>query len=86
MPPPVLTLVRAEKLIIGEWNKWVRKRRSSAITDMQIFYFSWLKKSTPELLTFKCRGDQWQVVRAWLQHNEGRRVRVVKQDVKHDKS
>jgi hypothetical protein len=69
--PPVLTPARAEKSIITEWRTWAKKRGSYAITDMQIFYFVWLKKSRPELLTFKCRGDQWQAVRVWLQHDEG---------------
>ena len=67
MPPRVLTLARAEPLIIAEWHRWAKKRGSYTITDVQIFYFAWLKKSRPELLAFKCPGDQWQVVRAWLQ-------------------
>ena len=69
MPPSVPTLARAKRLIIDERQRWARKRGSSEILDMQIFYFVWLKKSRPELLTFNCHGDQWQVVRAWLQHN-----------------
>jgi hypothetical protein len=69
MPPPVLTLARAKKLLIDEWRPWAKQRGSYTITDMQIFYFSWLKKNRPELLAFKYQGDQWQVVRAWLQHD-----------------
>jgi len=49
-----------------------KKRGSHAITDMQIFYFSWLRKNRPELLTFKCQGYQWQVVWSWLQRDEDR--------------
>lgn len=70
MPPPVLPLASAKKLIIAEWRRWAKKRGAYTITDMQIFYFSWLKKSRPELIKFKCHGDQWQVLRAWLKHDE----------------
>ena len=66
MPHRVLTLARAKKLIIDEWHIWAKKRGSSAIIDMQVFYFVWLKKRRPDLLTFNCPGEQWHVVRAWL--------------------
>ena len=66
MPPPMLTLAKAQKVIIDEWRRWAKKRGSCAIIDMQVFYFTWLKKSRPELLAFTGPGDQWQVVRAWL--------------------
>ena len=69
MPPSVRTLARAEKAIIAEWRRWAKKRRSRTITDMQIFYFVWLKRSKPELLSFNCHGDQWQLVLEWLQHD-----------------
>ena len=78
MPPMVLTVARAEQLIIAEWHTWAKTRGAYAITDMQIFYFGWLKQSRPELLTFKCNGDQWLVVRAWLQRDEDRQVRRMK--------
>jgi len=81
MPSPELTLARAEKLLIAEWRRWAKKRGSSAIIDMQVFYFSWLKKSKPELLAFKCHSDQWQVVRAWLQEGEDRPVKFRKSQV-----
>ncbi len=76
IPPPVLPLARAEKLIMAEWRTWAQKRRSYTITDMQVFYFSWLKKRRPELLTFTCRGDQWQVVREWLEQDEDSQVKL----------
>jgi hypothetical protein len=57
MPPMALTVARAEKLIIAEWRTWAKRRGAYTMTDMQIFYFAWLKKSRPELLTFKCNGD-----------------------------
>jgi len=69
MPPLVLTLARAEQLIIAEWHRWAKKRGSHTFIDMQVFHFGWLKRKKPELLTFKCHGDQWQVVRVWLQHD-----------------
>jgi hypothetical protein len=75
----VLTVARAEKLIIAEWRTWAKRRGAYTITDMQIFYFAWLKRTKPDLLTFKCNGDQWLVVRAWLQHDVDRQVRLGRQ-------
>ena len=77
MPPPVLTLAKAEKLLIAEWRRWAKKRGSYGAIDMQVFYFSWLKKSRQELRTFKCPGDQWQVVREWLQQDEDSQVKLL---------
>jgi len=76
LSPPVLPLARAEKLIMAQWRTWAKKRGSYTITDMQLFYFSWLKRRRPELLTFTCPGDQWQVVREWLQQDEDSQVKL----------
>jgi hypothetical protein len=70
LPSTVLTVANAKKAIIAEWCTWAKKHGVYGITDMQIFYVTWLKRNTPELLSFKFDGDQWQVVRAWLQHDE----------------
>ena len=78
MPSMVLTVARARTLIIAEWHTWARKRGAYTITDMQIFYLAWLKKSRPELLIFKCYGDRWLVVRTWLQHDEDRQMNLLK--------
>ena len=66
-----LTLARAEKLILGEWRRWAKKYGSRTIADMQLFYFGWLKKDKPQLLFFPFPGQQWHVVRVWLQRDEG---------------
>lgn len=78
MPPIVLSVASAEKLIIAEWHRWAKNRGAYTITDMQLFYFAWLKQNRPELLTFQCRGDRWRVVRTWLQHDEDCQVRLMK--------
>jgi hypothetical protein len=78
MPPLGLTLARAEKLIIAEWHKWAKKRGSYTITDLQIFYFAWLPENKPKLLSFRCPGDQWQVVRGWIQKDEALQVKLRK--------
>lgn len=78
MSPMELTVARAEKLIIAEWHTWAKTRGAYTITDMQIFYFGWLKQNKPELLMFKCYGDRWLVVRTWLQDDVGRQVRLMK--------
>ncbi len=67
---PVLTLAKAEKTIIAEWRRWAKKLGSCAITDMLLFYFGWLKKSKSKLLLFPYQGQQWHVVRIWLQRDE----------------
>lgn len=76
MRPTVLNLARAERAILAEWRTWAKKRGLYRIIDMQVFYFSWLKKRRPELLTFKYQGDQWQVVRAWIQSDEDIQVKL----------
>jgi hypothetical protein len=78
MLPVVLSVARAKQLIIAEWHTWAKKRGAYTITDMQIFYFAWLKQNRPELLTFKCDGERWPVVRTWLRHDEDRHVRLMK--------
>lgn len=74
MPPLVLTLARAETLINAEWRAWSKRHGSYTITDMLLFYFGWLKNDKPKLLAFPYQGQQWQVVRAWLQRDESLQV------------
>jgi len=84
LPSTVLTVAKAERSIIAEWRTWAKKRRSYTITDMQIFYFvwlRWLRMTKPKLLSFKCQGDQWQVVRVWLQHDEVLQVKLRRSQV-----
>jgi len=76
MPPPVLNLAKAKKSVVAEWRRWAKHRGSSTIIDMQVYYFSWLKKSRPGLLAFKSQGDQWQAVREWLQQEEDSQAKL----------
>jgi hypothetical protein len=76
MAPPVLPLAREKKLIVAEWRRWAQYRGSYTMIDIQIFYFVWLNERRPDLLAFTCQGDQWQVVRAWLEHDESRQVKL----------
>ena len=63
------TVAEAEQLIVAEWRAWSKQRGSYSGTDMLIF-FNWLKKDRSHLLSFRCRGDQWQRVHGWLQSDE----------------
>jgi hypothetical protein len=88
MPPPALILTRAklsaataEKLIVDEWRRWAKKHGSCTITDMLFFYFGWLQKNKPELLLFPFEGQQWHMVRVWLQRDEGFQVKRRKSQV-----
>lgn len=71
MPPMVRTVADAERLVIAEWHTWAKRRDSYTIIDMLLFYFGWLRKKKPELLAFPYQGQQWHVVRVWLQRDEG---------------
>jgi hypothetical protein len=60
----VLTIKRAELLIIAQWRIWSQECDSCKITDMMKFHFSWLSKNSPDLLVFDSKTDKWHVVRA----------------------
>jgi len=55
-----------------------KNRDAYTITDMQIFSYAWLPKNKPELLSFKCPGDQWHVVQGWFQHDEDLQLKLRK--------
>jgi hypothetical protein len=66
----VLTIKRAEPLIIDQWRTWSQECDSYKITDMMKFHLSWLPKNRPDLLVFKSKTDKWHVVHGWLQEYE----------------
>lgn len=66
----VLTIKRAEPLIIEQWRTWSQECDSYKITDMMKFHFSWLPKNRPDLLVFKSKADKWYLVHGWLQGYE----------------
>ena len=53
----------AKRQIIQLWSK--RDRNKLTMLDILGFYLQ-LEKEHPELLKFKCRGDKYQIVKAWL--------------------
>ena len=58
----------AEPLIMAE----MRKRLPSVPytgADAGIARFLALKQERPDLFTFRCSGDQWQVVHGWMLKN-----------------
>ncbi len=65
----MLTVAKAEKLIIVEWREWSKRRGSYSDRDMLMF-FSWLQKNKKDLLSFRCDYDKWQKVHGWLQSDE----------------
>jgi hypothetical protein len=62
-----MNVADAEREIVAEWHRWKANRsdRKSVATDPLIFY-GHLRGQRPDLLAFKCSGDRWKMIRAWL--------------------
>ncbi|MCH7776527.1 MAG: hypothetical protein IH878_08320 [Gemmatimonadetes bacterium] len=61
--------VEAEFLILHEWEGWRANNltpgeRASGTDGLAFFVF--LQSEKPDLLDFRCRGDKWQIIHAWL--------------------
>ena len=57
----------AETQIINEWSRHITENPISNPTTRDGFsFYNHLEKNRPDLLRFRCRGDQWQVIKGWL--------------------
>src|SRR3989442_8008766 len=72
----MLNIAEAEKLIVAEWREWSNQHGSYSTIAMQKFYWEWLPKHKPKLLSFRCKGDKWQIVHGWLQRHEDSQSRL----------
>jgi hypothetical protein len=74
--PPHVKQEAAKRLIIREWDRWVRRRpidSTGAPGRDSLKFFLELQDARSPLLDFQTRSrDKWQVVHAWLL--EARRV------------
>jgi hypothetical protein len=63
-----MTQAEAMQGILMEWRTWAASRSLPArAPSMEAFlFYGRLQKERPDLLTFKSRGDRWQVVHGWL--------------------
>lgn len=53
----------AESEIQRAWAMWEGDKTGIA---SKLIFFGWLTRFRPYFLTFRCRGDPWQTVHAWL--------------------
>jgi hypothetical protein len=54
----------AKRLLQQEWRKLPLEKRRDTTACMP-WYFN-IKKTRPDLLSFRCQGDQWQVISGWI--------------------
>lgn len=61
------TLETAKTQVLELWRAWSKENATAShVTDKLVFY-SWLQKHRPDALSFRCSGDKWQRVNAWLE-------------------
>jgi hypothetical protein len=62
-----MTKEEARRAILSEWRSWVKAQnlKNPTGTDGHIFY-RFLRRERDDLLSFKAKGDKWQVLHGWL--------------------
>lgn len=63
-----MNIADAERAVVSEWHRWSGSQnlnQPASGTEGLIFY-GYLTQKRPDLLTFRCSGDRWQRVHAWL--------------------
>jgi hypothetical protein len=61
----------AKRAVIRFYEIWKSNNDSTSAAAPLIFY-GVLQKERPELLDFRCSGDKYQVIAAWLNNPYGR--------------
>jgi uncharacterized protein YndB with AHSA1/START domain len=76
MKPKKRILVRqAEREIQRAWQQWSGDKNSNSA---KIIFFGWLSRHRPYFLTFRSKGDRWQIVHSWLiQHEDNKTKELV---------
>jgi hypothetical protein len=57
-------------MILDEWRKWADSQgldERATGRDGSLF-FTHLQRNHSHMLAFRCSGDKWQRVKAWLQN------------------
>ena len=49
------------------WRAWSKDNSTASHATDKLLFYSWLQKHHPDALSFKCKGDKWQVVNGWLE-------------------
>lgn len=49
------------------WHAWRKDNATASHVTNKLSFYSWLQKHHSQVLSFKCRGDKWQVVNGWLE-------------------
>lgn len=62
-----MTQEEARQAILREWRAWIPSQGVDQPSgrDALVFY-QHLRNSRPDLLSFRSRGDRWQLVHGWL--------------------
>jgi hypothetical protein len=67
-----ILIKKAKNEIQRAWELWEEDKSSS---ESMFAFFCWLTRYRPYFLTFRCSGDPWQTVHAWLIQYEGQKRR-----------
>jgi hypothetical protein len=70
-----MKIAEAKAEVLRTWDSWAPKNVPSTRKPNGhdgFTFFTYLQRERPHLLTFRAKGDQWQVVHGWLL--QGRRV------------
>jgi hypothetical protein len=62
-PKKRILIKKAKTEIQMAWNQWEEKKSDN---DSMFAFYCWLTRYRPYFLTFRCSGDPWQTVHAWL--------------------
>lgn len=57
----------ARKEIFGIWDNW-NKPEDKFGAHFGLFFHSWLQNNKAHLMSFRCAGDKYQVINAWVKH------------------
>ncbi len=63
-----MLMSEAKQHITVEWSRWLRGQETTNFNVNMPLFWAALSKHRPDLLSFKCRGDKWAVVKGWIQN------------------
>jgi|GEM_PF-2414700 len=62
-----ITVKKAKSEIHRAWELWEENKNRN---EAKFLFYCWLTRFRPYFLTFRCKGDPWQTVHAWLNQYE----------------
>ncbi len=61
-----MTQDEARRAILAEWHSWAAANTRKRTGGDALRFFQYLQKERNHLLSFRAKGDKWQVVHRWL--------------------